>query len=56
MALSLIHICEPQQIFRDARQAVGLLHDVADELAHRGSIDVFGLQNRVGEQADTMIL
>ena len=44
---------EPQQIFRDARQAVGLLHDVADELAHRGGVDVLGLQNRVGEQADT---
>ena len=44
---------QSQQIFRDARQALGLLLDIADEFAHGLRVHVLRLQNGVGEKPDT---
>ena len=43
---------QSQQIFRDARQALGLLLDIADKFAHGLRVHVLRLQNGVGQKPD----
>ena len=43
---------QSQQIFRDARQALGLLLDITDKFAHGLRVHVLRLQNGVGQKPD----